>query len=133
MNEEKHDEIVYEKVSQITGLKFKSLLKNSGIEFEEIYYVKNMVNDNETFRLQTNEKAIFFKNKTDFIVNFHNLILDSLSKLNKSFEELQRDNRDYLIFGGEKHVFYKHEEIATQTEKQTKLLEKFKYFYSKIL
>lgn len=131
MYNDNFNEIVYNVLSDLIGLKFKSQLKNSGILLEEIFEMKNLKNSKTHFVLYLDNKVIEFKNKREFIVVFHNHLIDSVNQLRSEFKDLQENKNDYM-FLGENHIYHRHEEIGSYEDKQMKLINKMKEFHSKI-
>ena len=119
MYNDSFNEKVYEILSQVTGLKFKSQIKNSGISLEDIFEMKNL-----------DKKLIEFKDKRDFIVKFHNHLVDSVIQLKSEFKDLHENENDYM-FMGDNHIYYRHEEIGSYIDKQVKLINNIKEFHSK--
>ncbi len=119
---------VYDKVNEITGLKFKSQIKDCGIHLNSIHVVKDLISDKSHFLLGLDKGEINFITKEDFIVEFHNYVLKSLNRLNKEFNDLNENEKDYMIFGPN-DIFYKHEELGIHTMKHKKLIDIFKKFH----
>lgn len=130
MYNDSFNEKVYEILSQVTGLKFKSQIKNSGISLEDIFEMKNLTNEKTHFVLYLDKKLIEFKDKRDFIVKFHNHLVDSVIQLKSEFKDLHENENDYM-FMGDNHIYYRHEEIGSYIDKQVKLINKIKEFHSK--
>jgi len=61
---------VYEKISQITELKFKSQIKNSGIVFKNIYEMTDLTTNQKSYLIFTNSDSIWFYERDDFIEEF---------------------------------------------------------------
>jgi len=57
---EDYGEEVYNLLSKIVGLKFKSQINGSGIRLEKLFEMKNLVTGEEFFCLKTNKRAIEF-------------------------------------------------------------------------
>jgi hypothetical protein len=131
MYNDNFNNIVYEILSQVTGLKFKPQIKNSGIFLEDIFKMKNLTNDKTHFVLYLDKKLIEFKDKREFIVKFHNHLIDSVIKLKSEFKDLQKNENDYM-FMGENYIYHRHEEIGSYTDKQMKLINRMKEFHSKL-
>ena len=74
------DTLVYDKVCMITGLKFKSEIKHSGIEFKSIHFIKK--NDNPRDYIHLSESDIYYKNEEiGSYMSKHNKLLKKLEKL----------------------------------------------------
>lgn len=121
-----YGEEVYEKVSQITELKFKSQIKDSGIKFKQIFEMTDLISNKRNFLIFTNSDSIWFTDKDDFIQNFIMLIKKSIDKLNSDYEEiLERKNQAVV---DENWIYLENERIGFTGEKQLKLLNKMREF-----
>lgn len=107
----------------ITGLKFKSEIKHSGIEFKSIHFIKNLVSGDFKYILSINDDRINFNSKEEFINKFVGFLLKSLDQLESEFNDLNDNPRDYIHLS-ESDIYYKHEEIGSYMSKQNKLLKK---------
>lgn len=75
------------------------------------------------------EKVLAFKDKRDFIVEFHNYIVNSLKELQQEEIDIVENECDYMVLG-ENYSYYRKEEIGSFISKQYKLLMKLKEFHS---
>ena len=125
-----YGEEAYNKVSQITGLKFKSQIKDSGIEFKQIFEMKDLITNKKNYLIFTNHDSIWFTDKDDFIQKFIMWIKKSIDQLNIDYQEvLKRQNQavvdDYWIY-------LENERIGHNGNKQLKLLNKMREFRTKL-
>ena len=121
-----YGENTYEILSELIDLKFKSQIKNSGIEFKRIYKITDLETNAEYFSLITNGEPINFKNRVDFLKKFIIYLENNINEFNERFEELQRTANDRWV--DENQLFIEHEEIGYYGSKQSKLLERIKRF-----
>jgi len=119
-------EKIYEILSELTGLKFKAQIKDSGIEFKKIYRITDLETKKEYYSLIVNTEQINFKNKAGFITVFKSLLENNINDFDSRFEELQRTSNDRWI--DENQIFLEHEEIGHYGSKQSKLLKKMQEF-----
>ena len=121
---------VYEKISQITGLKFKSQMKGSGIVFKQIFEMNNLISNEKNYLLFTNSNSIWFTDKNDFIQRFIIWIKKSIDQLNLDYQAvLERQNQAIV---DENWIFLENERIGFTGEKQLKLLNKIREFRTEI-
>ncbi len=117
---------VYEKVSHITGLKFKSQIKNSGIVFEEIFEMTNLISNKKNYLVYTNASSIWFTDREDFIKQFIILIKKSIEQLNADYQEvLVRQNQAIV---DDNWIYLENERIGYTGDKQLKLLNKMREY-----
>lgn len=121
-----YGEDIYQILSKIVKLKFKSQIKDSGIAFEELSKMTDLLTGKESYLLITNKAVIRFTSQQEFIQKFINLIKKSLSELNEEYEELQKQGQQ--IFVDENWLFQQHERVGHEGDKQVKLLEKMQSF-----
>lgn len=121
-----YGEKIYEILSELTGLKFKAQIKDSGIEFKKIYRITDLETKKEYYWLIVNTEQINFKNKAGFITEFKSLLKNNINEFDTRFEELQRTSNDRWI--DENQIFLEHEEIGHYGSKQSKLLKKMQEF-----
>ena len=121
---------VYEKVSQVTGLKFKSQMKGSGIVFKQIFEMTDLISEKRNYLIFTNSDSIWFTDKNDFIQKFIIWIKKSIDQLNADYQEvLERQNQAVV---DENWIFLENERIGYTGEKQLKLLNKMREFRTEI-
>ena len=128
-NKKLHEQI-YEKISSIYGITFKTQLNGSPIEFQSFIKFNNLITDQESLLLTfVNEDSIKFKNKSEFIKEFSNYVYCKLIELEDQFKEL--NSREYHgIKHDENEIFLQHEEIGNGQHKLNQILEKFKILKS---
>ncbi|SEC67198.1 hypothetical protein SAMN04489761_3462 [Tenacibaculum sp. MAR_2009_124] len=122
---------IYNKVSEITGLNFKTQIKDCGIYLKDLHLIKDVVSNKSHFLLGFDKGEIKFVTKEDFIVEFHNYVLKSLNGLKEEFKQLNENEMDYMMFGPNE-IYYKHEELGVHTQKHERLLEKFRKFHKEL-
>ena len=118
------NEEVYLKVSNITGLKFKSQIKNSGIVFQKIYSMTDLNSENKSYLILTNTESIWFKDKDDFIQKFIIYIKNNIEQLNSDYKEIL--NQEYEAIVDENSIYFEKERIGYLGDKLLKLLDKFR-------
>lgn len=124
---EEHFEI-YEKISLLFNIKFKSQITNLDIQFESIYYIKNIINTDEYYFLVfQNEQHIKFHNKLEFLKNFSQLIVDEIEALEFESKELNKQQNQRFKFD-QNQIFLEHERIGHNIFKLQKLLKKIYSF-----
>ena len=122
---------VYNKVSELVSLKLKSQLKNSGIEFDEIFLITNLVNKECYYLLIINKDlSIKFSDKKSFLDSFIKFLKINLKNLEIEFEELTKiQNQRYI----DKYQLFEDFDMNGHLQfKQTKLLEKMIIFLGNI-
>lgn len=121
---------VYETVSQITGLKFKSQIKDSGIIFKQIFEMTNLISEKKNFLIFTNSDSIWFIDKAEFIQEFIILIKKSIDQLNLDYKELLERQNEAVV--DENWINLQNERIGFTGSKQLILLNKMREFRTKI-
>lgn len=119
-----YGEDVYEKVSEITKLKFKSLIKDSGIEFRQIYKMTDLITQKQNYVIFTNANQIFFDDRTEFIQAFIEWLKKSISQFNAEYEELVGRQNQAIV--DENLIYLENERIGHNGNKQLKLLDKMR-------
>ncbi len=125
-----YGETIYEILSKIVGLKFKSQIKNSGIEFKKIFKITDLETNKDFYSLIINQEQINFKDKTEFLNKFAILLEENMKEFDKRFEELQKISNNRWI--DENQIFMEHEEIGHYGYKQSKLLQKIREFKNNV-
>lgn len=126
----KYGEEIYKKVSEITGLKFKSQIKDSGIVFKQIFEMKNLVSGKGNYLIFTNSESIWFDDREDFIQKFIIHIKKSINQLNADYESLEKQQNQAIV--DENMIFLENERIGHCGSKQLKLLNKMREFRTNI-
>lgn len=126
-NLKRHEEI-YEKISSLFGIKFKTQLRNSPVEFNSFYLVKNVINNKEFYSLGFSDKeSIEFISKDDFIDAFINYLQSKIKAFEDEFEHLNNIDFDGFKYD-ENEMFMRHEHIGHGTEKLNQIIEKMKKY-----
>jgi len=115
---------IYEKISSLFNIKFKSQITNLDLSFKNLFYLKNIMSNDEYYLLiLNNQSSLKFRNKTEFLNNFSKFIGNEIETLDFEFKELNKsyDNRFKI---DENQLYLEHERIGHNTQKLTKLLEK---------
>ena len=115
---------VYKKVSEITNLKFKAQINGSGIVFKKLVQVTDLVTGDWHYVLFTENESFGFTNQQEFIKGFIKNLKNSIDKLNKEFDELQRQSQQTFV--DDNWIYMEHERIGCCGEKQSKLLNKIR-------
>ncbi len=129
MNEFKHM-AVYEQLSRIVGVKFKARIKDCGIEFNEIYQLTDLVNDNNGYLLVLDNKYLEFFSTIEFVKKFIQYLKNNLNVLNEEYNALRE--KQSQPFYDEHQIFYEDERIGNHGTKQQALLNKFQKYLGSI-
>lgn len=121
-----NEEKIYEILSKLIGLKFKSQIKDSGIVFKKIYRIIDLYTNEEYYSLIINNEQINFKNTSEFVKKFISHLENNINEFEKRFEELQKKSKDKWI--DENQIFIENEEIGHHNSKQFNLLKKMNKF-----
>lgn len=78
----------YTLLSKLIKQKFYSQIKDSGLELEDIYLVKNLITGKEHYMLIVNNYQIKFVTARDFVFHFINYLNNSIKKLDEEYEYL---------------------------------------------
>jgi len=125
-----YGETTYLILSKIVKLNFKAQIKNSGIEFRNIYRITDLESNFEYYSLITNGDPINFKNQSDFIKEFILFLEKNITYFNNQFEQLQKTANDRFV--DKNAVFTEHEHIGNCDYKQSQILKKMKQFENNI-
>ena len=109
-----HEEI-YEKLSSLFNIKFKTQLKDSPIVFDNFLQIKNVVLETENYVIlfRSEKEILKFKYRNDFIDNFISFIDVKIKEFNDEFEDLQRFERMSMgIKYDENEIYMRHENIG---------------------
>lgn len=115
MKEKPTHEEIYEKLSSLFNIKFKTQLKDSPIVFDNFLQIRNVVLENENYAiLFLREKEILkFRDKKEFVDNFISFIDIKIGEFNREFENLQNFERISMgIKYDENEVYMRHETIG---------------------
>lgn len=112
----------YKTLTKIVRLKFNSELKDSGVELQGIYSMKNLVTEKEFYLLEVNGKQLRFTNQMSFLILFTDFLGRSIKELNNKYKYLINKPADEFsdVVGIE--GAYKQAEYYSM--KQTELLKK---------
>ena len=115
---------IYNKISSLFNLKFKSQISNLELEFESFYLVKNIITESEHYVLIfNNERVLKFKDKGEFLSRFSKLISNEIEILNSEYSDLQNtlNGRFKIDVDG---VFIESERIGHNQDKLDRLFKK---------
>lgn len=112
----------YTILSKIVNLKFKAQINNSGIELRNIYKMTNLETQTDSYVLITNSNSIIFKNQTEFIQEFIQLLENNISEFKVQFKDLQKKSQEHTI--DENAIYMENEYIGHCEYKQSKLLKR---------
>lgn len=127
MVEENHAKI-YEILSKILGIKFKTQLNGTEIFFKAFYRMNNLIKNEEKYLLIIEDKkSILFTDKKDFLEQFLLIVKLNIKYLDDEFNELKLQEQSYAKID-ENEVFHKHEHIGYCGERLQKLLNKLQEF-----
>lgn len=121
---------VYLKVSEVTGLKFKAQIKESGIELNEFYEMKDLISGEISYLILTNSDNIWFTDTKDFIQKFILHLKKSIKQLNSDYNELEKEKNQAVV--DEYMIFLEDERIGHCGVKQLNLLKKMRGFRNEI-
>lgn len=117
---------VYEKLSEITKLKFKALIKDSGVEFKQIYQITDLVTLYQYYEIITHADSIVFENRSEFIEEFIKWLEKSIAQYEQESKELNETHNQRTV---DKNMNYlENETISHYIDKQFKLLDKMRSF-----
>lgn len=120
--EKQKRESVYIILSKILKLKFHIELKDSGISFNQIYKMLNLVTGKECYLLQLNESEIRFVTTRDFVIHFSIYLQNNIEKLVKEYNRLINiEHKDYT---DDIAIEMKYKELDFKKMKQSELLDK---------
>ncbi|CAA0175779.1 conserved hypothetical protein [Tenacibaculum maritimum] len=125
-----YGEGVYERISQITGLKFKSQMKGSGIVFKQIFEMTDLISGKKNYLVFTNQDSIWFTEKDEFIQKFINWIKKSIDQLNEDYREVLKMQEQAVV--DDNWIFVENERIGYTGNKQLELLNKMRELRTKI-
>jgi hypothetical protein len=126
-----YGEKVYDILSDIIDLKFKSQIKGSGIKFEEIHKMINLQNLKEEYVLFLDSRVIRFKDTKEFIQKFCGHLKQNLKEFNEEYRQLRQSEQSDM-FVDKQHIWYRDEHISHCSNKQLVLLDKMREFLLKI-
>lgn len=78
----------YNALSKVLKLKFGRELKDSGIELQELYLMKNIVSGKENYLIIVNNRQIRFVTPYDFVSRFIRFLNFNIQELDKKYNEL---------------------------------------------
>lgn len=120
---------VYNILSKLIKIRFAKYLKDSGIELEAIYQMKNMKNDAEFYLLEINKVQIRFKTSRDFVFHFIQFLKKNIEYYNKVYRELTTKPIDE--FTDEVSLEMRYKQVDYFRIQQTELLGIMQEYYDK--
>jgi hypothetical protein len=117
-------------LSEILKLKFHTELKNSGIEFTNIYKMINLETGRENYLLQFNDTELKFVTTRDFVLHFSRYLQNNIEKLKIQFDSLNNIQFDDDGYIDEVAIEMKYKEVDFYRIKQSELLIKMNEFKS---
>ena len=121
MMESRSIESVYSILSRIVKLKFHKQLKDSGIDFKQIYKMTNLSTGKENYLLGLNNDQIRFTDTDNFIFHFSNYLISSIKYLHDRCGELKR--MEINEFTDDAAIEMEYKESYHQLYKQKELLD----------
>lgn len=121
---------VYTVLSKFLGLKFHSELKDSGIEFESIHRMINLVTGKENYLVIVNGQQIRFVDAYGFSFHFSMLLASNIKHYDEEYHRLT--NLPTNEFTDEVGIEMAYKQIDCYRFKQKDLLEKLTEFKQKI-
>ncbi|WP_258101055.1 hypothetical protein [Marinoscillum pacificum] len=129
--DERNTEKIYEILSGILKLKFKTQIKGSGIQFTEIHKMINLQNQKEEHLLFLDNTVIRFRDNKEFISKFCEHLKENIKEFNREYEEL-REQEQNSMFVDKQYIWYRDEHISHCGHKQLALLDKMREFLNNI-
>ncbi|WP_082960185.1 hypothetical protein [Maribacter hydrothermalis] len=120
----------YKSLTKVVKLKFNSELKDSGIELQGIYSMKNLVTEKEFYLLEVNGKQIRFANQKSFVVLFSDFLKSNIKELKNRYNYLL--NRTTDEFSDDIGIEMEYKQADYYSMKQTELLKKMIEFNNKM-
>lgn len=120
----------YKSLAKVVKLKFNSELKDSGIELQGIYSMKNLVTEKEFYLLEVNGKQIRFSNQKSFLVLFSDFLNSNIKELKNRYNYLINKPTD--DFSDDVGIEMEYKQADYYSMKQTELLNKMIEFNNKI-
>jgi len=118
-----HHNEIYEKLVSLFKIKFKAQLKDSPIEFNQLFLVKNIINDIEFYLLIfNNQKSIEFENRNEFISEFIKYLNFEIKELEDEFDSLDGSNDS--ILNDKNYIFDINEDIGHGAQKLQQIIDK---------
>lgn len=111
---------IFSIVSKLLGINFKTQYYNSEIEFKDIFIIESLVNQEKSYLLALDDKAIIFRDTKDFIAKFTKHIDQLLEKLDSEFKELEYHQKTDLTID-KNYIFLIHESIGDKESKLSQL------------
>lgn len=118
---------VYEKLSEILGLKFKTQIKNSCIDLEEIHLMTDLITQKEQYVLFLDKRVIQFTTKEEFIKKFIRHLKENLQEFNDEYKQLRNQEQNDM-FIDKTYIYNRDEHLSHCSSKQIALLEKMREF-----
>lgn len=87
----------YNILSKLIKIRFAKYLKNSGIEFENIYLMRNLKTNIEFHLLEVNGIQIRFKTAKDFLFHFIQFLKKDIEYYDRKYRELTTRTIDEFI------------------------------------
>ncbi|MBT2622835.1 hypothetical protein [Chryseobacterium sp. ISL-6] len=125
------NESTYSILSTILKIKFGIQLKDSGIEFHNIYKMINLATGKENYLIFINDTEIKFVTPRDFVSHFIRFLSSNLDKLSKRYQYLI--NLQIDEFTDEISIEREYKEIDYYIHKQTDLLQLMNDYKEKLL
>lgn len=120
----------YNILSKLIKIKFAKYLKNSGIELEDIYQMKNLKNDVEFYLLEVNKTQIRFNTPKDFLFHFIQFLKKNIEYNDKRYRELT--TRQIEEFTDEIALEMKYKQVDCYKIQQIELLKIMQEHYDKL-
>jgi hypothetical protein len=80
----------YKALAKILKIKFGLELKDSGIILQDLFLMKNLISDKESYLLIVNDTHIRFKTQKDFVLHFIHFLNSNIKTLEERYNYMTR-------------------------------------------
>ena len=112
----------YNALIKIVKIRFAKELKDSGIQLQGFYAMKNLSTNKEFFLLEVNNLQIRFVDEKGFLLFFTNFLRKNIDELKKRYQYLIK--RPIDEFSDEVAIEYQYKQIDYYIFKQSELIKK---------
>lgn len=120
----------YKVLTKLLKLTFAKYLKNSGIRFNGIYQLKDLVNGVELYMVEVNNIQIRFKTPKVFLLHFMTFLKKNIAEYKIEYQKLT--TRPIDEFTDEIGLEMRYKEIDYYIHQQSELLKFVEMHYKKI-
>lgn len=105
---------VYEKITELFKMKFKTHLKGSKIKFEQICSAKDLLTGEELIFIILSDSVIRCKDKKSFVYNFALYVKRKINEVGQQLQEIEGHRCNDRYF--DKHAYYHERELLSEEE-----------------